>query len=145
MLLALGISVSAVLLPLFSCRFSGALRRVGKLKNWHVELHIYALDFIICVHIGIIIARAGKEDCKGFMEICTKSQILIKNCLRVQARRELQAQRLLVYTALSEGYCDSCSFLQHLRRSSFVLRGIANIFLYGVRAALHSPRRPKRP
>lgn len=55
------------------------------------------------MHIGIIVG-AGKEDCKGFIEIYTKSQILIKNCLRVQARTELQAQRLFVYTALSEGY-----------------------------------------
>lgn len=55
------------------------------------------------MHIGIIVG-AGKEDCKGFMETYTKSQILIKNCLRVHARRELQAQRLFVYTALSEGY-----------------------------------------
>lgn len=38
-----------------SCLFSRALRRIGKLENWHVELHIYALDFIICVHIGIIV------------------------------------------------------------------------------------------
>jgi len=67
-----------------------------------VALHICTRDFIICVRVGIIV-RAGKEDCKRFMETRTQSQILIKNCLSVQARRELQAQTF-VYTALSEGY-----------------------------------------
>lgn len=103
MLRAWVVSVLAPLLPPLQCCCAGALRRAGKLKNWHVALHICLRDFIICVHIGIIVG-AGKEDCKCFMETRTQSQILIKNCLSIQARRELQGQRLFVYTALSEGY-----------------------------------------
>lgn len=98
LLLVLRVSLLAVLMPL--CWSPG---RAGKLKNWHVVLHICTRDFIIFVHVGIIVG-ARKEDCKHFMETCTESQILIKKCLSIQARRELQAQRLFVYTALSEGY-----------------------------------------
>lgn len=68
-----------------------------------MALHICTRVFIICVHVGIIVG-AGKEDCKLFMETLIQSQILIKNCLSIQARGELQAQRLFVYIALSEGY-----------------------------------------